>query len=43
MADELAPARRAFGDIAPPLAHYTDTVLFGDVWNAPTCPSAIGA
>ena len=24
-------AQKAFGDIAPALAHYTDDVLFGDV------------
>jgi 4-carboxymuconolactone decarboxylase len=35
MPDELTPARRAFGDIAPALADYTDTVLFGDVWERP--------
>lgn len=28
-------ARNAFGDIAPALAEYTDTVLFGDVWERP--------
>jgi 4-carboxymuconolactone decarboxylase len=26
-------ARKAFGDIAPALADYTDRVLFGDVWK----------
>ena len=35
MPDELTPARRAFGDIAPALAGYTETVLFGDVWERP--------
>lgn len=35
MPDELTPARRAFGDIAPALAEYTDSVLFGDVWERP--------
>ncbi|HXQ14028.1 MAG TPA: carboxymuconolactone decarboxylase family protein [Caulobacteraceae bacterium] len=29
------PGRRAFGDIAPALADYTDAVLFGDVWRRP--------
>jgi 4-carboxymuconolactone decarboxylase len=28
-------ARKAFGDIAPALATYTDEVLFGDVWKRP--------
>jgi len=28
-------ARKAFGDIAPALAQYTDDVLFGDVWERP--------
>lgn len=28
-------ARTSFGDIAPALAEYTDTVLFGDVWRRP--------
>lgn len=33
MADEPTIARDAFGDIAPALAAYTDTILFGDVWR----------
>jgi 4-carboxymuconolactone decarboxylase len=28
-------ARKAFGDIAPALAQYTDEVLFGQVWTRP--------
>lgn len=28
-------ARKAFGDIAPALADYTDQVLFGEVWERP--------
>ena len=28
-------ARKSFGDIAPALADYTDTVLFGDLWERP--------
>jgi len=28
-------ARKAFGDIAPDLARYTDTVLFDEVWARP--------
>lgn len=35
MADEPNVARKAFGDIAPALAQYTDTVLFADVWRRP--------
>jgi 4-carboxymuconolactone decarboxylase len=35
MSDEPKAARKAFGDIAPALADYTDTVLFGDVWERP--------
>ncbi|GAA2036719.1 carboxymuconolactone decarboxylase family protein [Agromyces tropicus] len=27
--------RQAFGDFAPGLAHYTDTVLFDEVWERP--------
>jgi 4-carboxymuconolactone decarboxylase len=33
MSDEPTAARTSFGDIAPALAAYTDTVLFGDVWR----------
>jgi 4-carboxymuconolactone decarboxylase len=35
MAHAPTAARNAFGDIAPALADYTDTVLFGDVWTRP--------
>jgi 4-carboxymuconolactone decarboxylase len=35
MANEPSPARKAFGDLAPALADYTDQVLFGDVWQRP--------
>ena len=35
MADEPTAARASFGDLAPALAQYTDTVLFGDVWRRP--------
>jgi 4-carboxymuconolactone decarboxylase len=27
--------QKAFGDVAPALASYTDDVLFGDVWKRP--------
>ena len=27
--------QRAFGDFAPGLVHYTDEVLFGEVWERP--------
>jgi 4-carboxymuconolactone decarboxylase len=33
--DEPTAARTSFGDLAPALAAYTDTVLFGDVWRRP--------
>lgn len=29
-------ARKAFGDVAPALADYTDKVLFGEVWERPS-------
>jgi 4-carboxymuconolactone decarboxylase len=35
MSDTPSDARKAFGDIAPALAGYTDEVLFGDVWKRP--------
>ena len=35
MPDEPLPARRPFADIAPALQGYTDTVLFGNVWELP--------
>jgi 4-carboxymuconolactone decarboxylase len=35
MPDKPTAARKAFGDIAPALAAYTDEVLFGDVWERP--------
>ena len=35
MSDTPAGGRKAFGDIAPALADYTDRVLFGDVWERP--------
>jgi len=35
MADQESPAQKAYGDIAPALAGYSDTVLFGDVWERP--------
>ena len=35
MSDQPTAARKAFGDIAPALADYTDKVLFGDVWERP--------
>ncbi len=33
MSDEPTAGRKAYGDIAPALAEYTDEVLFGDVWE----------
>ncbi len=35
MSDKPTAARKAFGDIAPALATYTDEVLFGEVWERP--------
>ena len=35
MSSESTSAQKAFGDIAPDLAEYTDKVLFGDVWERP--------
>ena len=35
MSDSPTNARKAFGDVAPALAEYTDVVLFGDVWKRP--------
>ncbi|NNU27078.1 carboxymuconolactone decarboxylase family protein [Isoptericola sediminis] len=32
---EPSGAERLFGDFAPGLVHYTDDVLFGDVWKRP--------
>jgi 4-carboxymuconolactone decarboxylase len=39
MADEKSPAQKAYGDIAPALADYSDKVLFGDVWERPGAPA----
>ena len=33
MADESAPKKNPFADVAPGLGEYTDSVLFGDVWE----------
>ena len=35
MADQVAPMRCPWGDVAPRLAEITDTVLFDDVWCRP--------
>ena len=35
MPDEPAARRNPYSDIAPALGDYTDTVLFGDVWERP--------
>jgi len=35
MSNEPSAARKAFGEVAPPFAEYTDNVLFGDVWQRP--------
>lgn len=33
MTGHLTDAQKAYNDIAPALADYTDNVLFGDVWK----------
>ena len=33
MPDQPTGGQKAFGDVAPVLADYTDNVLFGDVWK----------
>jgi 4-carboxymuconolactone decarboxylase len=43
MADQPSPAQKAYGDVAPALADYSDKVLFGDVWDARACPSVTAA
>ena len=35
MTNEPTPALKAFGQIAPAFADYTDKVLFADVWERP--------
>ncbi len=35
MPDEPTARRNPYSDIAPALGDYTDTVLFGDVWERP--------
>jgi 4-carboxymuconolactone decarboxylase len=36
LSEKSTPSRGAgYGDIAPALGEYTDTVLFGDVWQRP--------
>lgn len=35
MPDKAHNAPQIFHDIAPPLAEYTDNVLFGDMWERP--------
>ncbi len=41
---QARPATAAsYADIAPKFAQLTDEVLFGDVWNGPSCQSATGA
>ena len=43
MTDTPAPRKSPFGDIAPALGDYTDTVLFGDVWKRPGLRRATAA
>lgn len=35
MSNESTAGQKAFGDVAPRLAEYTDKVLFDDVWKRP--------
>ncbi len=35
MPSDSSAGRKAFGELAPALADYTDRVLFGDVWERP--------
>jgi 4-carboxymuconolactone decarboxylase len=35
MSEEQSIAQRAYGDVAPALADFTDRVLFGEVWERP--------
>jgi 4-carboxymuconolactone decarboxylase len=42
MPGDSSAGRKAFGDLAPALADYTDRVLFGDVWERPGSPPATG-
>jgi 4-carboxymuconolactone decarboxylase len=35
MNEEQSIAQRAYGDVAPALADFTDRVLFGEVWERP--------
>lgn len=34
-ANEPSGAQKMFGNFAPGLVHFTDDVLFGQVWNRP--------
>jgi hypothetical protein len=34
-ANEPSGAQKLFGDFAPGLVHFTDDVLFGEVWKRP--------
>lgn len=35
MSEPISPAQKLYGDIAPALADFSDTVLNGDVWLRP--------
>jgi 4-carboxymuconolactone decarboxylase len=35
MTDQQTPAQKAYGDVAPALADYSDKVLFDGVWERP--------
>ncbi|MFC5745433.1 carboxymuconolactone decarboxylase family protein [Actinomadura rugatobispora] len=36
--DQPSGAQKMFGDFAPQLVHFTDDVLFGEVWERPQLP-----
>ena len=36
-------AQKMFGDFAPALVHFTDDVLFGEVWERPGALARIAA
>jgi 4-carboxymuconolactone decarboxylase len=40
MTDEFVPASaaRRFGDFAPALVHYSDDIVYGEVWKRPQLP-----
>lgn len=39
----MTTSRSAMAEVSPKLAELTADVLFGDVWDAPNCPSETAA